>query len=157
MVCGDLSVTGIIEASGLRRHVTLPASLLVQDGWLFAGNLASRYLDEADAAEKSRDFKAAQSLRRLGQRVLDASAGLLERSGCPVFDARLALRPLMLCPECQYAWVDALQEVGAPASPESPVSFRVSEEKIEVAPELGWVAEYCMVPCEVLEPVQAYV
>lgn len=133
----DLSVSGVIESGGRRHKVCLPLPLLVQDGMLFFGCLASKYFEEAEKSKAS-----APGLRQIGETILNAAAGVVDKSGNELADIRLSVSPLVVTNGHYSSWRRALIDVAMPASSEDKVSFRLTDRSFEVCPQLHWLGDY---------------
>lgn len=133
----DLTVVGSIDIDGVFHHVMLPLPLLVQDGFLYLGSLASYYYDESVLLKSS-----AAEFVRIGDSILSAGAGMSDSSGCIAADIRLALSPLVVEADSYLSWCRALLSASSEASREDGLSFRISSDGLTVCPALCWLGEY---------------
>lgn len=133
----DLSITGVIELDGRRHRVCLPLPLLIQDGFLFFGNLATKYFEEAEKSKAS-----VARLQSQASSILDAMSGLIEKSTSDVANIRLSLTPLVVT-ESQYtSWCRALLSVSKKAVREDKISFTLSASGLSVCSSLFWLNDY---------------
>ena len=136
----DCLVTGVIKSRGKYHTVRVPVTLLVQDAALWLGRVAANYFEAADSADARYRFDSAADYRVIGDAVVRAGAGLSKRTGVPLVDARLALRPLVIGHRTCSSWRRALVSAGEHSS-DAP-KFMLSDGVLEVSSELSWLSDF---------------
>lgn len=139
----QLTVVGVVEIDGVAHKVKVLAPLLVQDAQAWLSDLVSDVSAEAQVAARRGDLEAANELRQMADALDNCANGVLDSSGIPAVDARLAVRVLRWSKQRWTTCLRTLVRLSTPVGDKESPEFLMSADRMIVSDKLHWLSPYC--------------